>query len=788
MRVSKYTNPLVPLFHTSSGAFAPDHLFCNAYLLLPCFIGGHALTLFMASLPSAQILTVVLFATILVHRRWRVLCPLIAIILGILVATIRFQNFIDQGLPSEWQRRDITLVAKVISLPKQRRQDISFRVRVIEQNLSPDLTDLPGNRLQLSCYRCPFNIEPAQTWRFTVRLKQPHGYASPGAFDYEKYLFRHRLVAKGYVRLKGENQRLKSNRFDINLWRLSIKRKLASTLGMEANDTGDGYSTMVALAVGDKSGFSQSQRIALQVSGLSHLFAISGLHIGLIFAVTMMLFKWLSNGVARLFEFIPRPFLCLLPAMGCAVLYAALAGFSVSTQRALIMLCVFVVCRLMVRDVSLFKVLLIAICILLQIDPFSILDAGFWLSCGAVLVICLAAADDAELSLIKLQPILWLGMMPLTILFFSQLSWLSPLLNFVAVPVFCAVLIPLTLVSTLINQIGLVVLAKPLLLGLNWAFDGIFSILEFLVAQPYAKTDVPEFEFLHGVIFVICMGLYVYRKPWWHIAWCLFLVSLLVSSFASAKPEHLKITLLDVGQGLAMVIQTSSGITVYDTGPRYASGFTAAGAVLLPYLRSQGIKAVDRLIISHADNDHFGGYDAVVDAFPVKQVLTSRIDKLPDAKECIAGQSWGEGDTEFSILSPQSNTPHGSNNRSCVLKLRHQSTTVLITGDIEKQVERFLLKKRIELTADILLVPHQGSKTSSTERFIDAVQPSLALVAAGYLNHYRHPHRSVSQRYADRGIELLSTASSGTIEIDIDTDGFEVAEYRQQNRRFWHWR
>jgi len=218
--------------------------------------------------------------------------------------------------------------------------------------------------------------------------------------------------------------------------------------------------------------------------------------------------------------------------------------------------------------------------------------------------------------------------------------------------------------------------------------------------------------------------------------------------------------------------------------------FSAAKAVLIPYLQSRGVSHVDQLIISHADNDHIGGYSDLINAVSVNQVLTSRVDVLPKANACLAGQAWQIDNVSFEILSPMNDTPQGSNNLSCVLKVSYGHTGVLITGDIEKPVERFLLNAYQndlnKLKATILLVPHQGSKTSSTANFIDVVEPEVALVAAGYLNHYGHPHPKVLRKYESRGINVLSTIDNGSVIIKINQQGWRTVVFRNVEGRFWN--
>ncbi len=375
----------------------------SSYSGLMLFVLGSALPLLQTRLISMAFLFSALIGVLLLSY-WRVhFRCLLFLLLGLLLATWRFQAHLDNTLLSHWERKDISVVAKVMAMPSTRGRDHTFRVQVLEQHTSDQLQHLVGSRLQLSCYRCPFEFGAGQVWNFTVRLKRPHGYASPGVFDYEKYLFRHQIVGKGYLRLKSLNQVIKPEHSGIDQWRAGIKQRLKAHFpkGSVA------LSVVTALSVGDKSGFNTQQRQVLQSTGLSHLFAISGLHVGLVFMVAVLIFKWLFNMFPRLFEYCPRPLLCLAPAMACAFVYSALAGFAVSTQRALLMLILYVLAQWLLRSVSLLKVLLLAAAIILLHDPFSILDAGFWLSCGAVFVIHLVSARHND----QRQPIANAGLL-----------------------------------------------------------------------------------------------------------------------------------------------------------------------------------------------------------------------------------------------------------------------------------------------------------------------------------------------------------------------------------------
>ncbi len=768
------------------------------------FFVGVCLPLFQTELLNVAALLLIcllLIALSFIWKRWWLVTLVCA---GLCWSSYAFTNQLTEVLPPAYERVSIQVQGQIKSLPQSNQGDTRFVFEIQEivgsHQQTYDLLVLKNKRVQLSCYRCPHQLKPNQYWHFTVRLKRPHGYASWGAFDYEKYLFRHRLIATGYVRTKETNNLLAvpEHRFNLhntivfpfNEWRWRIKNNITQFF----QESSVGSQIILALAIGDKSGLSSTQRGVLQMSGTSHLMAISGLHVGLVFMALMWLLTWALKPFAKVFEWMPCQHMVLLPSLAGAFFYAGLAGFAVSTQRAFIMLTVYTLCRFRGMAPSLLKVLLITVFLVLVVDPNSILDVGFWLSCGAVLIIALhnqseedTAGKNQTLALLKLQPVLWLGMLPLVMVFFGQISLVSPIVNLVAVPLFCLFLIPLSLCTVLLNELEIHWLAEPLLNLLQQLFDWVFFVLQWLSELNFASSATMPLSFCTVLAcFVIILA---YLCNWWWRRWSWILIAIAVfAPIDKSGHDKLIVTLLDVGQGLAMVIEQADYTLVYDTGPAYQSGFSTAQAVLIPYLNYRGIERVNTLIISHADSDHIGGYEKLMSTFPAENVVTSRTDKLPNANACNAGQKWSRGEVSYQIISPDIGTPDGSNNRSCVLRINYGTNVLLITGDIEKQVERYLLKNEANLTANILLVPHQGSKTSSTAQFIDAVAPDLALIAAGYLNHYGHPHPNVTNRYRQRGIAMLSTIDAGSIQIEISTSDWQIKAYRNTQKRFWRHR
>jgi len=711
------------------------------------------------------------------------------LVLAIIYSVWHHSNHYKLELPREYESQSIQLRGQVVGLPSNNSQRVRFvfKVETALGNTSGEiepLSFLRQQRVQLSCYRCSLSVLPGQKWQFTVRLKNPHGFASWGAFDFEKYLFRHQIVARGYIRLKEVNSFLGEGHWSVDQFRQQIRGNLQHQLA----DYPAALGIIAALMIGDKSLLSRGQKVAFRITGLSHLMAISGLHIGLVFAVTLLIFKWFLTLSPQIFEWRPRQHLILLPALLAALAYSAMAGFAVSTQRAFIMLLVYVLCRLWAREISLLRVLLYAATLILIVDPFSILDAGYWLSCGAVMIIALFAQRQKSMSLLRLQPMLWL-------LMFGQISLISPLINLLAVPLFCVLLIPLVLITLVIGLLGMATMQSLILDYLGPVFDWISTLIVKISGLPhvlYFPTDLP-FSFI--VILLVSMLAWVcaYRYRLLFLPLCIF--GFAVSGPKPVTENEVLITLLDVGQGLAMVVEAKDYVLVYDSGPAYQSGLNTADAVLLPYLRYRGISKIHDVIISHADSDHIGGLSALQRQIPIDRILSSRPDKIPFAQECRAGQSWHNqrksgnhpaGKIRFSIISPDDQTPNGSNNRSCVLRVENDRFSMLISGDIERPVERYLLQNNARLAADFLLVPHQGSKTSSSAAFIQAVAPEIAVVAAGYRSHYGHPHSNVVKRYQQRNIEFLSTVVYGSILLKFNASSWSKTSYRLTSGGFWN--
>ena len=763
-------------------ANAANHFLPSAVLAL----AGATLPVFLSELPHPLILVGILASCLFLAWFFRPLLPLLFLFLGLSWVSWNAAHSIAAVMPAEIENTPLLIEASVVDLPHMEERHTRLRVRLIA-----DIDGWPGSKnefLRLNCYRCYWKFHVGEHWSLVVKLKRPHGFASPGAFDYEKWLFRQGIRATGYV-IGGDQEKGQNNLLDeksgpvYQVWRQDLQEFLHNLPLISARSRG----LFLALLIGDRGGLEQLDWDVLRNTGVSHLVAISGLHIGMVMLATTFAFRFFLNLVPVIFLYLPRVWLCRIAGVMAATGYAALAGFSVPTQRALLMLTLFVIAGLLGRETSLIRLLFMTTSLLIMVDPLVTMDTGFWLSFGAVLIIAWGSGIEPGTSWLRTQPRIWLGMAPLLILFFGQISLVAPLANLVAIPVVSFFVLPVALLAGLFFLLGLDSIPAMMFFVCGLVVDLGWNTLNLLAELPMSSYDYT----ISGVIpsaLLIVTGLMV-LSPFQVVGPAIYTglaLSLLNPSASQIESGDFTVSFLDVGQGLSVVISTMNTTTVYDTGPSFGSGFNAGDAVVLPYLKSIDAGIPNLLIISHGDNDHIGGAAAVRSALGPGRVLTSVPGKLPGSELCSAGQEWTVDSVVFEFLGPDIQTPLGSNNRSCVLRITGRGGAVLLPGDIEKEVELDLVQRFPDkLDADVLLVPHQGSRTSSRAVFLERVSPGLAIVASGYLNSYGHPHAEVISRYSARGIPVFNTAGSGTVTVSVRPGEIEVQEYRRTHRRFW---
>jgi len=694
-------------------------------------------------------------------------------------------------LPEQYEGLDLVVQGQIASPLQAHDTRIRFLFDVQNATSANVPVDFSG-KIRISWYHFTEQPRPGDEWQLLVRLKRPHGFSNPGGFDYEGWLFRQGIVATGYIRKSADNHHITSNSCALSVacWRQYLAQQV-DLLVTQPRQAG----IIKALALGLRTDITPQDRELFRDTGTAHLMAISGLHIGLVAGLVYLIILKLWSSLPSLCLKLPAPKAAALFAIAVSVLYALLAGLSIPTQRALIMISVFMLVILRQRQYHYIDVLLVAALLINLIHPLSLSDAGFWLSFIAVAIIFYITQGRrgkmmALKKLIIMQLAIVTGMVPVMAIVFQQISLSAPLANLLIVPIMSVLLIPMAIAGVLLAPLA-PSLAMPVLNLFAWLMQYLLLLL----------TQLSEFN--HNIIYFpsmpivlylcIALGVVILLMPR-HLPgrWLGLLAVLPLILYQVPKPSEQEFwfTLLDVGQGLSAVVRTRHHTLLYDTGARFSESFNVGNSVVLPYLRHQGIENLDMVVISHSDNDHIGGFTSIHRAMRVSQIISGEPDKLPklNVSRCKTGMTWQWDGVEFQFLSP-ANTPSKRNNRSCVLKISSPAGSVMLTGDIERHMEQSLLQQQqAHLSSDVLVVPHHGSKSSSTTSFIQQVSPQYALVSAGYKNRFGHPHGDVVRRYQENDVMLMNTAHSGTVDFyfTLGKKPLTPVSYREIRQRWWH--
>ncbi|MGZ9709759.1 DNA internalization-related competence protein ComEC/Rec2 [Glaciimonas sp. GNP009] len=815
-----------------------------------------------------------LVAGILRHRLIKITGLIVCgALLGFCWAALFAHYYLRQELPVEWEGRDVTLIGTIASLPTHFEQGVRFNFAVEKVLPQKGVTPTIPSQLALSWYR-PFNhqpkqqandgvqigdigqIEPGARWRLTVRLKRPHGNANPHGFDYEVWLLEQNLRATGYVRadkasslsadetvdssvdVSLNNRQLDRFVFSfghcVEAVRGWVRQRILAALP-EKKYVG----VLVALVIGDQRAVDQNDWLIFNRTGVGHLISISGLHITMIAG----LFAAIMSALWRRSFFIGNTLPLRLPAQKAAVLagaaaallYVLLAGFGLPAQRTLYMLLMVALAIWTGRIASVSHILCIALMVVLLRDPWAVLSPGFWLSFGAVGTILYASVGrtkqliDASALVPNTPARVWLdpikngaytqyvvtiGLVPMTILLFGQISLISPLANAIAIPLIGLLVTPMALMGSMLPA----PLSGWVLTLAHILVDWLATVLTWLSSFPLAVWQAP---LPPAWTFAIAMAatLWLLAPRGWPLRWLALIgwLPLLLHSATRPAEGEMTVTAFDVGQGMALLIETSGHRLLYDTGPYYSPESDAGSRIIVPYLKARGITAIDTMVISHSDSDHSGGAMSVIKAIEVDRVYSSlspdhRIVAVsPGHTRCQDGQSWNWDGVQFDMLFPAKHNYENNerkdrksgkaNTMSCTLKITNGDLSILLPGDIEKAQERQLIQDKGAIATDsvmtpnapgrlkstVLLVPHHGSGTSSTSAFLQEVNPSVAIFQMGYRNRFRHPQAQVLERYQQLGIRNVRNDQSGAILLHFGST-LDVTEYRQQHKRYWYGR
>ncbi len=717
-----------------------------------------------------------------------------AVLAGIGWAALIAQQRLSDALPDEWQGRDITLVGTVAQLPQRVEDGVRFVFET--ERVETDGAAVPS-RIQLSWYekngsdRAALKLpgRSGERWRLTVRLKRPHSQLNPGGYDFEAWLLERNLRATGYVRAQAENVLLGERNgplIAVHRLRGKIRDRILNGL------TNAPYAgVLVALAVGDQHAITAEQWRIFRATGITHLVAISGLHVSFVALVCGGLLGIIWRRIPALALRWPTRRAMAVAALCGTLVYAFLAGWGIPVQRAAIMLAVVTLALMSGREAMQSSTLLVALFAVLLFDPWAVLSAGFWLSFGAVAVILFMLSgrysrpEHSWSKAVRLQLGITLALVPLLLLLFQSYSLVSPLANAIAIPVVSLIVAPLALLSLF--------LPTDLLL---WVAHGAFSVMmipiQWLAEWPSALQRHPAPPLPLAIASAAAaVVLLLPRATPGKAAALSILVALLGWQPTRPRPGEFSLTVLDVGNALSVHIRTATHDILYDAGPAYRNGSDAGDRVVLPYLYAEGVNALDLMLISHNDLDHAGGADSVAAGMRIGETRGFNAPGENPEQPCHAGMRWQWDDVRFEILHPLPETAaeRKNNNDSCVLKIRSPYGSALLTGDIERAAETLLTRNAAEtLASDIVVVPHHGSRSSSTARFVKAVHPRYALFSTGYRNPFGHPHPAVWARWEESGAINLRTDMEGAIRIDVGPAGISTGTWRQKQARYWHQR
>lgn len=713
------------------------------------------------------------------------------LLLGFGWAAWRAEVRLADELGREWEGRDVEVIGSIAGLPQDFERGVRFEFAVEER-----LTDgaLIPERLQLAWYAAhaaPPAVRPGERWRLTVRLKRPHGGANPGGFDYEAWLLERGIRATGYVR-PGPATRLAAFVWHpghvVERLRMVVRDNFQQALPVAEWPW---IGILTALAVGDQKAVQGDLWTVFNRSGTTHLMSISGLHVTMVAGLAGWLFNAGWRRVPALALRLPAQKAGLLAAALAALAYALLAGFGVPAQRTLYMLLVAVAAALSGRLVAPSRVLALALLVVILIDPWAVLAAGFWLSFGAVAALLyigsavIGQAGGWPARVHGWGVIQWaatLASLPVLLLVFQQFPLVSPLANLLAVPVISFIVTPLALLAALLPWPPILILAHTVL-------DGLMQFLFLCAAWPVWQAPAPPVWAVLAAGLGVAICLLPRGVPGRLLGACLMMPAIFWPA-ETIPPGEARIDVLDVGQGQAVVVRTAGHLLIYDPGPRYGADSDAGQRVVVPYLRWLGARRVDRLVVTHADSDHAGGLASVLAALPVGGILSS----APEAggERCLGGQQWQWDGVEFAMLHPLTEdyaAGRAANNLSCVLTVTAGGHRLLLTADIEAGEEAALLARApAALSSDVLLVPHHGAKTSSTLPFVTAVGAKHVLFSAGYRNRFGHPRGEVVDRYMDGGARIWRTDRDGALHVVLRSAGVVVGAWRQERQRYWHGR
>ena len=695
-------------------------------------------------------------------------------------------------LPHTLEKQDILVTGTVTGLPQEQDRSTHFDFDIANAHFDGHAVPVRGH-VRLSWYATrhgrPPAIKPCTTLRLRVRMKRPHGMVNPGGMDFERSALQKGIIATGYVREDAANTMLGDGACVDG-----VRSRIGSAINAALPNDAHAARLLRALSVGDERALDEHDWQVVRTTGISHLIAISGFHVGLAAVFGALLVRtlwWLFPALALR---LARPMAEAAVAFPAALAYGALAGFGLPTTRTLLMIAVVAGWRLLRRGGGFGEGFGLALAAILIVDPLSVLSAGFWLSFAGVALLAWTLARDSgwrgHLKEIGLAPLLMtVALLPLTVWFFGQASLVGPLANLVAVPFVSFVIVPVDLVACALLFVWPA--AGHLMVHLcAYLVDALWWLLVHLAAWKPAMQYLPQASLLAFAL--ACVGavwLLAPRGVPARVLGALLLLPLCWPRGTLPADGAFRATVVDVGQGLSVLVRTHRHALLFDSGAHYPSGFDLGAAAVVPTLHALGVTRLGKLIISHGDNDHAGGAVSVLAAYPGTPVSGGEPARGPvPMRQCHAGQHWQWDGVDFRIVHPHvSVTATRDNDTGCVLLISGRAGRLLLPADTSSRVEPEIVAAVPSGPPLVLIAPHHGSKTSSSRAYLEALQPRFAIASNGYLNGYHHPAPVIVARYHALDIPLLNTPSTGAVRVAFPADGPPriLSEERLTQDRYW---
>ncbi|EXH16093.1 DNA internalization-related competence protein ComEC/Rec2 [Acinetobacter sp. 1245593] len=720
----------------------------------------------------------------------------------------------------EMDSKNLDIIVYINQLSEEKDNKVQQNAQVL--NLSKD----PVNWLlylkndNQSMLKSNQELQLGHYYRLSGKTKPAHSYATAGAFDQEKWFIQRNIMSGfivqyieplsldeiyrlGYQQHSREQQSF-FNRFQINIEKLRLNfRHLLQNSSLQQKGL------ILALLTGDESLLSDETQIQFKQLGIAHLLAISGPHV-LIFAIML---SWSCHQVIcryypQIYLWKPKQVLMAIPCCFGVLIYTAFVGFEIPALRTLLSVFIFISFIVLKQPLKPFALLVYSASLLLLMDPFSVLSAGFWLSYGACFILLriyqtiVQIPDQHFLSLrskmnfmtkvlIESQGKIFIALSPLTLLFFQQISWIAPLTNIVAVPIVGGIIVPLNILAActwfIVKPFGnMLFYFNDILLSILLSCLGLLEKLS-LPLQGISLTPLYLLAISFAII-ILFLPKGILPKTW-RILCCLPLV------IVNNTSQQIQLNILDVGQGQAIFLQHFEQNWLIDTGGSYDEKIFSIGQnVVVPFLRQQGVKRLDRVVLSHLDQDHSGAFPFIQQEIPVKQVLSNEQSsttlKQP-FQYCHQGQQWQYPELDIQILWPKEKDlafVHSQQNQySCVVYLHFKGISdyqnFLIMGDAGWEAEYELLEDYPSLKVDVLVLGHHGSKHSSAYDFLATLKPKLAIASAGVDNPYGHPSQEVINRLKALHIPLKSTVEQGTLSFVLENQ--KIVLHNRRFERLW---